>query len=227
MALGEMRQVSAMLYERLRAVARARMRGQRASHTLDPTGLANEAVLRLLKCDPATLNDEEHFVRLAAEAMRQILIDHARAKSALKRGGSGSSGGRYSGDGGGSADGVRSVALDDADAAGHFEAFEAVDAVDASDAVQLRMAPDELLGLNDALASFERDEPEAASIVKLRTFAGMDCEEIAALIGTSKRTVERRWRYAMAELRARIDGKAPDDGKASDDGDGAANRGPP
>lgn len=169
-----MRQVTALLYERLRALARARMKGQRASHTLDPTGLANEAIMRLLKCESASLHDEEHFVRLAAEAMRQILIDHARAKAAQKRGAGG-----------------RPVSLDD---------------IEADDPVDLRMDPDELLGLNEALEAFERDEPEAASIVKLRTFAGMDCEEIAALVGSSKRTVERRWRYAMAELRSRIEG---------------------
>jgi RNA polymerase sigma-70 factor, ECF subfamily len=180
MSTGGLHQLSASLYERLRAIARARMAGQRASHTLDPTGLANEAIVRLLKCDPSELHDDDHFVRLAAEAMRQILIDHARAKAAQKRGG-----------------GARPVSLDDT-ATG-----------EQGDPVDLRMDPDELLGLNDALASFERDEPEAASIVKLRTFGGMDCEEIAALIGSSKRTVERRWRYAMAELRARIEGDLP------------------
>lgn len=177
MTPGRMQQVSALLYERLRSLAHARMKGQRASHTLDPTGLANEAIIRLLKCDPGALQDDDHFVRLAAEAMRQVLIDHARARAARKRGA-----------------GARPVSLDD---------------TEADDVVDLRMDPDELLGLNEALASFERDDPEAASIVKLRTFAGMDCEEIAALVGSSKRTIERRWRYAMAELRARIEGDLP------------------
>jgi hypothetical protein len=53
------------------ALAQARMLGQRGAHA-DPTGLANEAIPRLLKCDPAHVNDEEHFMMLAAEAMRQI-----------------------------------------------------------------------------------------------------------------------------------------------------------
>lgn len=174
MAPGQMQQAATLLYQRLRALAHARMKGQAASHTLDPTGLANEAIIRLLKCDAASVQDEEHFVRLAAEAMRQILIDHARAKSARKRG-----------------DGARPASLEE---------------VGAAEAVELRMPPEELLSLDEALAGFEKDEPEAASIVKLRTYAGMDCEEIAALLGSSKRTVERRWRYALAELRSRIDG---------------------
>ena len=50
------------LYDQLRAMARARMGGQRAGHTLDPTGLANEALVRLLKCDAARVNDEARGV---------------------------------------------------------------------------------------------------------------------------------------------------------------------
>lgn len=161
-----------VLYDRLRALARVRMAGQRTGHTLDPTGLANEAIVRLLKCDPAQINDEEHFMLLAAEAMRQILVDYARARAAQKRGG-----------------GVRP---------------EPLDAERLSQAVQLRMDPLQLLALNDALDDFQKHDPDAAAVVKMRTFAGMDCEEIAALLNLSRRTVERRWRYAMAELRARL-----------------------
>jgi RNA polymerase sigma factor (TIGR02999 family) len=163
---------AAVLYDRLRALARSRMAGQRAGHTLDPTGLANEAIVRLLKCDPDQINDEEHFMMLAAEAMRQILVDHARARSAQKRGG-----------------GVRP---------------ESLDAERLSQAIQLRMDPLQLLALNEALEDLERQDSGAAAVVKMRTFAGMDSEEIAALLNLSRRTVERRWRYAMAELRARL-----------------------
>jgi RNA polymerase sigma factor (TIGR02999 family) len=160
------------LYDRLRALARSRMAGQRVGHTLDPTGLANEAIVRLLKCDASKINNEEHFMMLAAEAMRQILVDHARARSAQKRGG-----------------GVRP---------------ESLDRGQSSQAVQLRMEPLQLLALSEALDDFEKRDPNAAAVVKMRTFAGMDCDEIAALLGVSRRTVERRWRYAMAELRVRL-----------------------
>lgn len=173
-----LQQYASALYDRLRALARARMLGQRAGHTLDPTGLANEAILRLLKCDPAQVNDEEHFMMLAAEAMRQILVDHARAKSTLKRGG-----------------GVRPASLQD-DQAWSDDAF--------GNALTLRMDPAQILDLNDALADLEKQDSAAATVVKMRTFAGMSCEEIAALLNTSKRTIERRWRYAMAELRIRL-----------------------
>jgi RNA polymerase sigma factor (TIGR02999 family) len=172
MAAAGAQDYATVLYDRLRALARARMAGQRAGHTLDPTGLANEAIVRLLKCDPDQIKDEEHFMMLAAEAMRQILVDHARARATQKRGG-----------------GVRPDSLDNECAA---------------QAVQLRMDPLQLLALSEALDDFETQDPGAAAIVKMRNFAGMDCEEIAALLSLSRRTVERRWRYAMAELRVRL-----------------------
>ena len=66
------------------------------------------------------------------------------------------------------------------------------------------MDPIKVLALNEALEGLERQDPDAATIVKMRTFAGMNCDEIAALLNTSRRTIERRWRYAMAELRVRL-----------------------
>jgi RNA polymerase sigma factor (TIGR02999 family) len=167
-----------VLYDRLRALAHARMTGQRAGHTLDPTGLANEAIIRLLKCDPANINDEDHFMTLAAEAMRQILVDHARARAAQKRGG-----------------GERPASLEDRDTPGS-DAF--------GHALQVRMDPARLLVVNEALENLEKQDSRAAAIVKLRTFAGMNPDEIAALLGLSRRTVERRWRYAMAALRVSL-----------------------
>lgn len=172
MANGPGPEYASALYDRLRALARARMSGQRAGHTLDPTGLANEAILRLLKCDAGQIRNEDHFMMMAAEAMRQILVDHARARAAQKRGG-----------------GVRPDSLEG-------------DRL--SQAVQLRMDPLQVLALSEALDELEKQDASAASIVKLRTFAGMSCDEIAALQNLSRRTVERRWRYAMAELRVRL-----------------------
>ena len=57
-------------------------------HTLDPTALVNELALRLLGSEPLAYNDRTHFFALAAQMMRRILIDHARARVAGKRGGS-------------------------------------------------------------------------------------------------------------------------------------------
>ena len=76
-----------LVYNELRKLAAARMAGESSDHTLQPTALVHEAYLRLVgKEDPGWQN-RGHFFAAAAEAMRRILIDHARARQADKRGG--------------------------------------------------------------------------------------------------------------------------------------------
>lgn len=76
-----------LVYEEVRRLAHAIMRGERASHTLQPTALANEAYTRLIDSERAQPRDRAHFLALAARAMRRILVDHARKRRAAKRGG--------------------------------------------------------------------------------------------------------------------------------------------
>lgn len=76
-----------LVYAELRRTAAAAMRGERAAHTLDPTALVHEAWLRLFGPRDVPWRNRGHFLAAAAEAMRRILIDHARAKLAQKRGG--------------------------------------------------------------------------------------------------------------------------------------------
>jgi RNA polymerase sigma factor (TIGR02999 family) len=75
-----------LVYDDLRAMAAGAMRGQGAEHTLQPTALVNEAWLKLFKGQGAEYADREHFLCVAARAMRTLLVDHARAKRAQKRG---------------------------------------------------------------------------------------------------------------------------------------------
>jgi len=76
------------LVSELRAVARAYLGAQSASHTLQPTALVNEVFLKLFGSEAlGSVRDRAHFFALAARAMRQILIDHARARRAAKRAG--------------------------------------------------------------------------------------------------------------------------------------------
>ncbi len=78
--------VSARTYEQLRRIARSYFAG-RAGHTLQPTALVHEAFAKLAAAECADYNDSEHFVAVAATAMRQILVDYTRARCAQKRGG--------------------------------------------------------------------------------------------------------------------------------------------
>ena len=76
-----------ILYEELRRLAHLRMRGERPGHTLGTTALVHEAYLDLAGLDRMTWRDRAHFLAVAARAMRRVLIDHAEARDAQKRGG--------------------------------------------------------------------------------------------------------------------------------------------
>jgi RNA polymerase sigma-70 factor (ECF subfamily) len=76
-----------IMYVELRRIARAFMSRQRPGHTLQPTALVNEAYIRLFGDVEPQLANRNHFVALMSRIMRQVLVDHARASSAAKRGG--------------------------------------------------------------------------------------------------------------------------------------------
>ncbi len=77
-----------LVYEELRKLARSRMNGERAEHTLQATALVHEAYMRLIGVEDVPRWDGRgHFFAAAAEAMRRILIDRARQRASLKRGG--------------------------------------------------------------------------------------------------------------------------------------------
>ncbi|MGH8241805.1 MAG: sigma-70 family RNA polymerase sigma factor [Steroidobacteraceae bacterium] len=75
-----------LVYEELRRLAHRYMAGQRSDHTLQTTALLNEAYLRLAGQDKPRFADRSHFLAVAAKAMRQILVDHAKAALREKRG---------------------------------------------------------------------------------------------------------------------------------------------
>jgi RNA polymerase sigma-70 factor (ECF subfamily) len=75
------------VYDQLRALAESHLRHERADHTLQATALAHEAYAKLVARPGATVNDERHFLALASQAIRRVLVDHARAKRRVKRGG--------------------------------------------------------------------------------------------------------------------------------------------
>lgn len=74
-----------LVYDELRRLAHYYMRGERAGHTLQATGLVNEAFVRLMGTD-VEWQDRAHFYAVAARTMRRVLIDHAKARNSDKRG---------------------------------------------------------------------------------------------------------------------------------------------
>ena len=77
-----------LVYEELRALAGHYFKKQRSDHTLQPTALVHEAYLKLVGQERPEWQSRAHFLAVAATAMRQILINHARDRKAAKRGGS-------------------------------------------------------------------------------------------------------------------------------------------
>ena len=171
-------------YRELRSIAARLMAGERAGHTLQPTALIHEAYLKLTD-DEGQLPDWDcrgHFFSAAAEAMRRILVDHARTRLRAKRGGD-----------------VTRIPFDD---------IEVPDPLGKDDGP----APDEVIAVDEALAAFSAVDPERAELVKLRYFAGLTIAEAAAAMGISESTANRHWTYAKGWLGQKIkDGRAHQD----------------
>ncbi|MEL6427986.1 MAG: ECF-type sigma factor [Planctomycetota bacterium] len=160
--------------DELRRLAARAMAREDEGHTLQPTALVGEAWLKLFAGNPVEVEDRGHFMALAANAMRQVLVDHARAKRRVKRGGAWG----------------RAVGLE-------LDALAAGDGAD--DALDV-----DLLDLEDALVELAELSPRQARTVELRFFGGLDEDTIAGVLGVSTRTVRREWRFARAWLVKRI-----------------------
>ena len=76
-----------LIYDELHRRAISQMRQERANHTLQPTALVHETYLKLVEQRGATFKNRAHFMAIASQLMRRILIDHARARLTLKRSG--------------------------------------------------------------------------------------------------------------------------------------------
>ena len=160
------------VYAELRSIARRRMRGERRGRTLQSTELVHEAYLRLRKDRGQEWETPGQFFAAAAEAMRRILIDRARARRRLKRGG---------------------------DAAGAppqrltLDLREVAELADEHD-------PDSILAFDRALERLGAQDERLMAMVKLRFFAGLSVEETAEALRVSPRTVKRDWAFARAWL---------------------------
>jgi RNA polymerase sigma factor (TIGR02999 family) len=84
---GHTRELLDAVYDQLRAIAQQRLNAEDAGHTLEATALVHEAFLRIGNDRRVPFQNRAHFFATAAEAMRRILVDHARTKGAVKRGG--------------------------------------------------------------------------------------------------------------------------------------------
>jgi RNA polymerase sigma factor (TIGR02999 family) len=161
----------ARVYDELRTLAHARMRGEQSGQSLQTTELVHEAYLRLRPGDGSEWKSRGQFFAAAAQAMRRILIDRARARSSAKRGGSE-----------GRPPSKLSLNLE-----------EVAAIADEQD-------PETILTLDRAIEKLALHDERAAQIVRLRFWAGLSVEEAAEVLGASTRTILRDWAFARVWL---------------------------
>lgn len=168
-----------IVYDQLRSMAAAQMAREAGDHTLQPTALVNEAFMRLFPDQSVQWENRRHFFGAAANAMRRILIEHARAARGPKR-----------------ASPLPLISLDP-------QSGTEPGTIDAASGTSL-----DYLALDEALSALESHDPELANIVGLRFFAGLSIESVASLLGVSPRSVNRDWNVARAWLHRRMQGGA-------------------
>ena len=182
-----------LVYDDCRRLAASYLKRENAGHTLQPTALAHEVYLRLIEQERVDWKGRTHFMAIAAQAMRRLLIDHARGRNRIKRGGAGVSGA----DDEGGAVGWRRVSLDAGGADGSMPAI--ADPTGAG-----RESDVDVERLDKVLAELAELDERQAKVVEMRFLAGMTVEEVAEALGVSKRTVEGDWTMARAWLRKRL-----------------------
>lgn len=160
------------LYKELRSEARRQRRKSGAFSAMQTTALVNESYFKLQQS--GDWNDRQHFLRTAASAMRQVLVDEARMALADKRG---------------------AGQVDDSwDKTGFAEQIDAGSHED----------PATIIAINNALTALAELNPRLARVVECRYFAGYSEQETAELLDVTPRTVRRDWIKARAYLFDRL-----------------------
>jgi RNA polymerase sigma factor (TIGR02999 family) len=164
-----------LVYAELRRQAQLVLHREGEGHTLQPTALVHEAWLRLGGQHEAHWESRTQFFAVAAQMMRRALVDHARARRALKRGGA-----------------PMHISLGDTARAVPDHGSAPPDAVD-------------VIALDDALTRLADLDPQKSRLVDLRYFAGLSIPEAAAALGVSPATVSREWAIARMWLRRELE----------------------
>lgn len=178
-----------IVYSTLRVMAAKRLAQEREGHSLQPTEVVHEVFVKFFGTQTRVdWQDSAHFFRAAAQSMRRILIDHAKSRQRVKRGGK-----------------RRRI---DLELLGEL-AGPAADLAYAGD-------PALFLAVEAAICRLEVEDPQAGDVVRLRYFAGLNESETAKALGMSERTVRRRWVFAKAWLYDSLKDAEVDDDAALD-----------
>lgn len=172
---GAIERLLPLVYDELKKLAAHQLRRERLDHSLQPTALVHEVFLKLAAQRQVDELGRSHFLALGAQAMRRILVDHARRRRRSKRGG-----------------GATRMILDDDLAA---------------DRTLSRQRETDVLAVHDALERLAQLDSQQARIVEMRFFGGLSVQEVADVLGLSKRSVEAEWTMIRAWLRRELGGE--------------------
>jgi RNA polymerase sigma-70 factor, ECF subfamily len=176
----------AATYQELRRIAQIHFADERSSHTLQRTALVSEAYLRIAQSHSHIPSNRTEFVRLASRIMRNILVDHARSRNTLKRGGD-----------------VDIVSLDrtvqfySTQLVAELSNQHNADATQADTAFAREL---NFIALDNALEKLAALSERQAKVVELKFFAEQSIDEIAEVLGISTPTVKRDWAVARLFL---------------------------
>jgi RNA polymerase sigma factor (TIGR02999 family) len=180
-----LQQLVPLVYEELRRAAQHCLMSERSGHTLQATALVHEAYLKLIGPRQVPWQNRAHFYAAAVQAMRRIIVDHARTRAAESRGGDNGP----QGDSRIRAEAARAAALN----------LGGLPDLSSSDQAA------GFLILDRALSRLDEVDTQAAEIVRLRYFAGLTIEETADALGVSAPTVKRAWAFARSWLKVAIE----------------------
>ncbi len=176
-----------LIYEELRRVAHNQIRRERVDHTLQGTALVNEAFIRLNELTAVPWHDRAHFFRLASQVMRHILVDHARAKLAQKRGGD-----------------LAFASLDQTAINYHEQCVQHL-FLSEQTLVNAAQVEIDFIALDAALEKLRALSTRQAQVIDLRFFGGLSLDKTAEILGTSIATVKRDWTMARLFLKREIE----------------------
>ncbi len=186
---GALSELTVLVYQELRSLAQRHLRRERPNHTIQRTALVHEAFVRLVNQQSVDWQSRAHFFGLASNLMRRVLVDHARARLASKRGG-----------------GAVAVSLD--------ELMAPLDAEDGSFSGSAGSIPEpqhldgetdeDVAAIDEALTRLAAMDARQARVVEMRYFGGLTIEETAAALEISDATVKREWTLARAWLKREL-----------------------
>jgi len=173
-----------LVYDELRSLARRHMNRERSSHTLQRTALVHEAFLRIVDQKQVDWECRAEFFGLASQVMRNILVDHARRRSAAKRG----------------------THAEHVDIESLLRMDEVATSIGYAGDDALRQPSDNIdfEAIDNAVKRLEAQDPQQGKLVELRFFGGLSIQEAAEVMRVSAATLKREWAVARAWLQREL-----------------------